>query len=305
MLKISLILGRFDELPGGDQSQATEVARMAEDAGLHALTLGDHLLLGDRLDRYPYGSGFRHPEGQRTSYLEPVAVMAAFAAVTSRIRISTSILLAPLRPAVLLAKQLASIDVLSGGRCEPAFGYGWQPEEYEAVGLDWTDRYRVMRDNVAACRALWGDQPASFESETVSFDGVYSMPRPIQERIPILLGVKPTPRNLALMAEHCDGWDPVSSYTPAELGAGVSSIREAFSAAGRDPDDAIIRGHLLAVRDGNRIDLDRSFDAAGPLLERGANQLAFQIPVGYGEMFATMGELGRFISEIGTYADKY
>lgn len=83
MLKISLILGRFDELPGRDQKQAVDVARMAEDAGLYGLTLGDHLVLGGRLDRYPYGAGFRHPEGSLTSYLEPVAVLAAWAAATT------------------------------------------------------------------------------------------------------------------------------------------------------------------------------------------------------------------------------
>src|SRR5262245_60747822 len=121
MLKVTLMFGRTHELPGKDQAQIVDLARMADEAGLHGVALGEHVSLGARLDNYPYAGGLRHPEGPATPYLEPVATLGAFAAATSRVRLSTGVLLAPLRPAVLLAKQLASLDVLSRGRCEPVF----------------------------------------------------------------------------------------------------------------------------------------------------------------------------------------
>lgn len=87
---------------------------------------------------------------------------------------------------------------------------------------------------------------------------------------------------------------------------GVTGLRRAFSEAGRDPAELIVRGHIAAVwgEDG-RIDLDRSFEAAGPLLDAGANQVAFQIPVGYGAMFDTMADVGRFMAEIGKFVQRF
>jgi probable F420-dependent oxidoreductase len=301
------MLGRFDELPGGDQRQAIDLARMADDAGLYGVALGEHLALGNRLDRYPYAGGLRHPEGPRTPYLEPVAMLGAFAAVTSRVRLSTCILLAPLRPALLLAKQLATLDVLSHGRCEPNFGLGWQPDEYEAEGLDWSARRRIFRDTIAACRALWGEQPASFSSETVSFEGLHAMPRPVQDRIPILCGVKPTENNVAVIAELCDGWDPGpdASRSPEKLRDGVQRLRHAFVDAGRDPEQLIVRAFLPALWDDHaRVDLERSFDGAGRAREFGVNQFAFPLPVGYGAMFESMSGVGRFIDALGRVAEK-
>jgi probable F420-dependent oxidoreductase len=308
MLKVTVMVGRLDELPGGNQRQAIELAKMADDAGIYGIALGEHLVLGSRLDRYPYAGGLRHPEGARTSYLEPVAVLSAFAAVTSRIRLSTSILLSSLRPAILLAKQLATLDVLSEGRCEPVFGIGWQPEEYEAEGLDFSKRHQLFRDNIAACRALWGEQPASFSSDTVSFDGLHALPRPVQDRIPILCGITVNDRNAGLIAELCDGWDPApdASKSPEQLRQGAEMLGEAFGKAGRDPKDLIVRAHLApAWKDEGRIDLERSFEGVTLAQEAGATEFAFGLPVGYGKMLDSMADVQRMIADIGRIAEKY
>jgi probable F420-dependent oxidoreductase len=308
VLKVTAMLGRFDELPHGDQAQAIDLARLADEAGLHAIALGEHLALGTRLENYPYEGGLRHPEAHLTPYLEPISVLSAAAAVTSNVRLSNCILLAPLRPALLLAKQLATIDVLSRGRCEPVFGVGWQALEFEAENVVFAQRRQILRDNIAACRALWGEQPASFTGPTVSFDELYCLPRPIQQRIPIILALKPTEKNVMLIAELCDGWEagPDASKSPAELRAGVTKLRRAFVDAGRNPDELIVKAHLpvLWANDGT-IDIDQSFVAAADQLEAGVNQFAFPLPVGYGDALRSLDDVKVFFGDIARAAAKY
>jgi probable F420-dependent oxidoreductase len=307
MVKITLMCGRFNELPGGDMAQAFDLARMAEETGLHGVALGEHVALGTQLDHYPYAGGLRHPEGAKIDYLEPVAFLGGVAAVTSRVRLSNSIMLAPLRPAVLLAKQLATLDVLSRGRCEPVFGSGWSREEYRALGVDFSARRRILRDNIAACRVLWGEQPATFTSETVTFEGLHSMPRPIQKRIPILLGVKANEKNAPLIAELCDGWEtgPDDSKSPAILREGVERLRQAFVDAGRDPKKLIVRAHIPIVWKGDKIELERSFDGVPAALEAGVTQFALPMPVGYSKVLHTLADIGRYLDKAGRLAEQY
>ena len=307
MLKVTVMFGRFNELPGGDQAQSIDLARMADDAGLYGLALGEHVALGMRLDNYPYAGGLRNPEGSKAHYIEPAVALAAFAAVTSRIRLSTCILLAPLRPAVLLAKQLASIDVMSRGRLEPVFGVGWSLEEYRSLNVDFAARHQILRDNLAACRALWGEQPTTFKSTTVSFENLCSMPQPIQKRIPILLGVVANDRNVSLIAELCDGWDcnPQDSRVPEVIREGTTKLQNAFRAVGRDPKELIVKAHLPIFWENDRIDLERSFEEVGPMLEAGANQFAIQLPVGFGKSLNTTSAVTGFLQDIARLAEKY
>jgi alkanesulfonate monooxygenase SsuD/methylene tetrahydromethanopterin reductase-like flavin-dependent oxidoreductase (luciferase family) len=202
MLKIILYIGHADHT-----ARPLEIAKLADKAGLYGVAIGEHVSLGSDLSNYPYEGGLAHGDAGRKPYLEPAVLHGAIAAVTSQIRISNCVMLAPLRPAVLLAKQLTTIDILSGGRCEPCFGTGWSRDEYASLNVDFDKRRQILRDNIAACRALWDNQPATFASETVSFEGLHQMPQPIQKRIPILLGVKANAKNAALVAELCDGWE--------------------------------------------------------------------------------------------------
>src|SRR5207237_1783610 len=113
---------------------------------------------------------------QRRAWLEPLTLLTAVAAITSTIRLATGILIAPLRPAVLLAKTAATLDVLSGGRLELGVGTGWQQEEFEALGVSYEDRWQRTDDAIAACRVLWRDLPSTFESSTLSFHGFFCAP---------------------------------------------------------------------------------------------------------------------------------
>jgi probable F420-dependent oxidoreductase len=234
-----------------------EHARFAEAAGVDRILLTDHVVMGARTERYPWGE---FPFASDVPWLEPLSVISALAAVTQRLRFSTKILIAPLRPAVLLAKTLATLDVLSGGRMEIGVATGWQREELEAAGVDWKRRGQILTDTLAACRALWRDSPASFRSESLSFDEIWCRPKPLQPGgIPTWFGGSLHARNLERITTLGDGWIP-APYSPIEvLARDVPRLREAAARAGRDPERIGIQGDLEAQRDASgRPDLARS-----------------------------------------------
>jgi probable F420-dependent oxidoreductase len=308
MLKITIMLGSFDRLLGdSNMAQAVDVAKIVDDAGLHAIAIGEHVSLSSSLGDYPYEGGLRNAEGGRKPYLEPVALHGAFAAVTSRLRLSNAVMLAPLRPAVLLAKQLATIDVLSRGRCEPVFGTGWSRDEYASLNVDFSKRRQILRDNIAACRALWENQPTTFRSETVSFDGLFSMPQPVQKRIPILLAAKANEKNAALVAELCDGWEsgPDDSKSLEKLREGVQAYRQAYLNAGRDPDQLIVRSHLsFHWTENGSLDWDRTFSTVPAMLAAGANEFACGISFGI-KRASTLDEIARFMGQVARMAEQF
>lgn len=304
MLKLTLYIGHAD-----DTARPIEIARMADKAGLYGVALGEHVSLGSDLTNYPYEGGLSHGDAGRKPYLEPTVVHGAIAAITSQIRISNCILLAPLRPAVLLAKQLTTIDIISGGRCEPCFGTGWSRDEYASLNVDYAKRRQILRDNIAACRALWESQPATFASETVSFDGLYQMPQPLQKRIPILLGVKANEKNAALVAELCDGWEtgPDDSKSLETLRAGSQLYREAFVQAGRDPADLRVRAHLpvFMTEDGSWFDLEKMFAQVPAMREAGVTEFAAGVLGRLEGVFDSMETIERYIGELASFAARY
>jgi probable F420-dependent oxidoreductase len=304
MLKVTLYIGHAD-----DTARPVEIARMADKAGLYGIAVGEHVALGSDLSNYPYAGGLAHGDAGRKPYLEPAVLNGAIAAVTSQIRISNCIMLAPLRPAVLLAKQLASIDVISGGHCEPCFGTGWSREEYASLNVDFTKRRQILRDNIAACRALWENQPATFHSDTVSFEGLFQMPQPVQKRIPILLGVKANEKNAALVAELCDGWEtgPDDSNSLDSLRDGSKIYRDAFVAAGRDPAELIVRAHLprFMTEDGARFDLARIFAHVPAMREAGVTEFATGVTGRLEGPFGSMEAIERHINDIAAFAAKF
>jgi probable F420-dependent oxidoreductase len=304
MLKITLYIGHID-----GTSRPIEIARMADRAGLYGVALGEHVSLGNDLSNYPYAGGLAYGDAGRKPYLEPTVLHGAIAAVTSQIRLSNCVLLAPLRPAVLLAKQLTTIDVISAGRCEPCFGTGWSRDEYASLNVDYGKRRQILRDTIAACRALWENQPATFRSETVSFEGLFQMPQPIQKRIPILLGVKANAKNAALVAELCDGWEagPDDCQSLDKLREGSQIYRDAFARAGRDPAQLIVRAHLprYMTDDGSRYDLDRIFAHVPAMREAGVTEFATGVTGRLEGPFGSMDAIERYIAEVAELAARY
>ena len=229
-MRLSLGLYGLQDWFGGDFGAVVDLIRVADRKGVDQVSITDHVVMGERVDRYPFGT---FPSLLDYPWYEPITVLAAIAGATERIRLSTGILISPLRPAILLAKQLATLDVMSRGRVEIGIGTGWQREEYEACGIDFDKRYRIMDEQVRVCRALWSEAPVNFQGETVKLERIHQWPRPVQQRLPIWMGIAPTPRNCRRIAELADGWIPMLQ-DPAALAAGLADIRAAFEARGRD-----------------------------------------------------------------------
>src|SRR4051812_39350637 len=183
-MQISVTISGLSRLFGDDLAALVDVARVADEAGIHQLVMTDHLAIGPRTDRYPFAPRF--PYGPEEPWPEPLSVLAAFAAVTSRIRLGTGVLIGPARPALLVAKTVATLDVLSRGRIDLGIGTGWQREEFTSPGPPSAGRPAGREDVVRACGALGGEAPpVSFTSESVSFTDLWCEPRPMQTRVPI------------------------------------------------------------------------------------------------------------------------
>lgn len=243
---LSLGLATFGSAPAGDWRTLLDLARTAEDEGVDRVLVTDHVVNGPHVDRYPWGT---FPTGPDGDWLEPLTVLTGIAAVTTRIRLGTGILIAPLRPAALLAKTAATLDVLSGGRLDLGVGTGWQLEELAALGVDPARRGAVLTDTIAACRALWAPGAASFESATVSLDQISCYPKPVQPRLPVLFSGTLTPRNIRRIVELGDGWIPIMGSTVDDVRAGAGDLRSRYATAGRDPAELQVRHALTVVRD--------------------------------------------------------
>ena len=222
--------------PGGFPD-LLQLAVRAEEVGFDEVAVGEHLLISEELERA--AGRFRWPFD--AEWPEPFIVLAAIASRTSRIRLVTDVIIAPLRPAVVLAKMVATLDMISGGRVELGVGTGWQEHEYRAVGVPFGERVRRLEDAVAACRKLWSGGPVDFESASVSFQGAWSSPFPVQPGGPpvFIAGgpIEPVARRVARLG---DGWTTVPR-SDAEVEAGIRICRAAFESAGRDPGSLRVR----------------------------------------------------------------
>jgi probable F420-dependent oxidoreductase len=272
---VSVTVAGFSHLFADGLHGLVELARIADAAGIDQLALPDHVTIGPRLDRYPYGP---FPLAKEEPWLEPLTALAAMAGATERVRLATGVLIAPLRPAVLLAKTVATLDALSRGRLDLGVGTGWQREEYEASGLDFSDRALRLDDTLRACRQLWQEAPAHFESDSVRFQDVWSLPHPVQADLPISFGLAPSPRNLPRFVEFDAGWLPMTSDV-AELREGIEALRAAREAGGLDPSGLRVRANAPVVVDAQGgADLARSFEAGLELGALGVTTLAFALP---------------------------
>jgi len=225
---LSLGLPNFGGWAGGDWSALLDVACAAEEAGVDRVVVTDHVLMGRHTDAYVWG---RFPTDPDAPWLEPLTCLTAIAAVTSRMRLATGIIIAPLRPAPVLAKTVATLDLLSGGRVDLGVGVGWQREEYDASGLDFAERGRLLDDTIGACRELWSRLPASYSSSTVSFDDVFCSPQPVQERLPVWFSGTMSARTVRRVAELGDGWIPIMGATLDDIRAGADRLRAATERA--------------------------------------------------------------------------
>jgi probable F420-dependent oxidoreductase len=249
-----------------------DVARAAEDAGVDRVVLVDHVVMGPNTDAYAWG---RFPTPPEAPWLEPMTMLAAIASATRRVRLATGILIAPLRPAALLAKQAATLDVLSGGRLDLGVGTGWQREEYDAEGLDFARRGQLLTDTIAACKVLWRDTPAHLATPTLSFRDVYCEPKPLQSGgVPVWIGGSLHERNLERLVQHGDAWIPIMGASVGDIAAGTQRIKDAWTAAGRDPQRLQVQAPLRFERgDDQRPSVARSMESVTELVAAGATDV--------------------------------
>jgi probable F420-dependent oxidoreductase len=258
--------------PADEWHRFVDLARAAEDAGVDRIVAVDHVVMGPHTENYVWG---KFPVPPEAPWFEPLIMLAAVASATSRVRLATGILIAPLRPAVLLAKQAATLDVMSRGRLDLGVGTGWQREEYDAEGVDFAQRGQLLSDTLAACKVLWRDTPAALDTPTLSFQDVYCEPKPLQAGgVPLWIGGALHARNLERMVRWGDAWIPIMGATLDEIAEGARRIADAWCAAGRDPASLQVQAPLrIELGDDGRPDLARSMATVSDLVAAGATDV--------------------------------
>ncbi len=212
----------------------TVVARAAEAAGFESLWTGDHVIIPSEYSSiYPYSDNGRMAVDGPVPMAEVLVWASHLAAVTSTIRLATGVLIVPQREPVLLAKQAATVACLSHGRLTLGVGAGWLAEEFAALGADFEARGARLDESIAAMRALWMSDAASFSGRFVSFEGAQLAPRPPGGQIPIVIG-----GDSAVAARRAgrlgDGWFPAKADRTTIIPL-LDLLAEAADGAGRDP----------------------------------------------------------------------
>jgi probable F420-dependent oxidoreductase len=220
----------------------TRLARTADALGYSVVTISDHIVLPTRASApYPYDHSGAFPGGAQQPYLEPIPLAAWLLAATRRIRVAISVLVVPYRNPVVTAKQLATIDALSGGRLIVGAGVGWWPEEFEALAAPpFAERGAVTDEYLRLMKTLWTEDSPRFEGKYYRIGDVTLLPKPVQTpHPPIWIGghTEPALRRTATLG---DAWHPIGLRGPAglapdELAEKLARIRALARAAGRDP----------------------------------------------------------------------
>jgi probable F420-dependent oxidoreductase len=281
--QLSVMLINFSASDPGGWEPLLDGARAADQAGVDRLAVSDHVVFGENLEAYGDSTvggiaGGKQPTGPDGMWLEPLTLLSVVAGVTTNVRLATGILQAALRRPAVLAKATATLDVLSGGRLDLGVGVGWQREEYEAAGLNFEGRGRLLNETLAVCQALWRQERASFDGDGLHFEGIHSMPKPLQPGgVPLWVSGTLNDRVIDRLVRFGDGWIPwgPDAKDPA---AGVARLREALAQAGRDASGFQVQGRLPVVKgsDGS-MDLARTMAGVPALVEAGITD--FRAPV--------------------------
>ena len=229
----------FASSVGTDSQSALEICRRAEAAGFDSVWGGEHVIRPDRIESsYPYTPDGEMPGDAETSIPDPLIWLAYVGAVAPTLQLGTCILIVPQRNPVVLAKELATLDVLTDGRVELGLGVGWLREEFDALGIPWERRGARNDEYVAAMRALWAGPHAEYHGDFVDFDPVTCSPRPVNGSIPIMVGGD-TPVAIRRAARMADSYFP-GTTDPEKLAGLIQDVRRAAEKEKRDPDKIAI-----------------------------------------------------------------
>jgi probable F420-dependent oxidoreductase len=236
MIELGVVLPQFG--PGARGPEATErirtLAVAADRLGYGALWTADHVIFPQQIRTpYPYGGTFPYPVTD--PLLDPLTTLSFVAGVTTRVKLGTSVLVLPYREPIPLAKQLATLDVMSNGRVLLGAASGWLREEFEMLGVPFAERGARTDEAIRLMRALWTEEKVSFRGRWHTLDEAAFFPKPVQPGgVPIWIGGT-SPRALRRVAQLGDGWIAVPRPSLADLAQDVASIRALAEQAGRDP----------------------------------------------------------------------
>ncbi len=274
--------------PTDQTMQPVELGRAVEDRGFESLWFPEHSHIptsrvtpwGGRKGAPPLPDYYWRTHDQ-------FVALSAVAATTTTLKVGTGICLLAQRDPIWTAKEVASIDMISGGRFVFGIGYGWNVEEYEEHGLVFSERRDRIRECVLAMKELWTAEEASFDGEHVSFSPSWSWPKPVQDpHPPIILGGSVGPKTAADIAEFCDGWMPIGGRHPL---AGWDEVVAACEAIGRDPAE-IERGLFFAPQ---------SVEKLEELAEQGMARAVMVLPQGpRDEVMAKLDEYAPLVAAV-------
>jgi probable F420-dependent oxidoreductase len=241
-----------------------EMARLAEERGFESLWFAEHSHIPvNRRSQYPLGGEL---DKKYWHSLDPFVALTAAAMVTTRIKLATGIYIVPERDPMTMAKQVASIDMLSGGRFIFGVGAGWNAEELENHGTSFKTRFGVLRERVLAMKEIWTQDEAEFHGRYVNFDKIWSFPKPVQKpHPPVILGGN-GPTVIDRIVEYCDGWLPGAA---PGIGERISELRRRAREAGRDPESISVTVTTQGMPE--------SRDLVDRLEQSGAQRILFRV----------------------------
>ena len=262
--------------PGaGGWQPLLERARGADAAGIDRLSVSDHVVFGENLEAYGDPkrggtAGGKQPTGPDGHWLDPIVLLSMFAALTKHARLQTGILIAPLRRPATLAKELATLDVLSLGRLDLGVGVGWQEEEYTANGLPFAKRGALLDQTLEVCQKLWRERAAAHRSPDLSFEKIHCMPKPLQPGgVPLWISGTLNPAVLRRIARFGSGWIPWGPDARDPV-AGIARVREALAKAGRSAAGFQVTTHIaLAKKANGAIDVEKTLEPVPALVVGG------------------------------------
>jgi probable F420-dependent oxidoreductase len=265
---------------------AAAIAEAAEQSGFESLWTVEHVVVPrEYASTYPYSSGGKMPGGSDVDIPDPLIWLTWVAAHSTTLGLGTGILILPQRNPVVLAKEVATLDVLSGGRVLLGVGIGWLEEEFDVLGVPFADRARRTEEYVEAMRALWSQDLPTYAGDTVSFTEAISRPRPVDRRVPVIVGGH-SPAAARRAGRIGDGFFPAKGDLPAL----VDELRKAADEAGRDADAIEITWTGAKVIGGG----EAAIDEIGRLAELGVGRLVIPPlsydPAGIGEALARFGD---------------
>ena len=210
-----------------------ELAREVEAHGFESLFFPEHTHI-PASRRSPWPGGPDLPE-EYSHTLDLFVAMTAAAAATERLLVGSGICLVIERDPITLAKEVASLDFVSGGRALLGIGAGWNLEEMENHGTDPARRWRRMRETIEAMRAIWGNDEAEYHGELVDFDPIWQWPKPVQEAGPPVIIGGDGPTTLKRVARYGDGWMPIDGRNREDFAPAIAELNDLAAEAGRGP----------------------------------------------------------------------